>query len=87
MAGTCESGKDPSGSIKWGDFLTSWEPVNSSRRTLLHGVSKYLQFDRNSEDSCRPDHPSVTHEVQILKLYVSILGDLCVYNTATHCHK
>jgi hypothetical protein len=24
-----------------GNFLTSWKPVNFSRRALLHGVSKY----------------------------------------------
>jgi len=29
------------GSIKWGNFLTSWEPVSFSRRTLLHAASQY----------------------------------------------
>ena len=40
MAGTCEYGDEPSGSIKCGEFLTSCEPVSFSRRTLLYGVSK-----------------------------------------------
>jgi hypothetical protein len=34
VAGTCEYGKEFSGSINAGNFLTSF-----SRRTLLHGVS------------------------------------------------
>ena len=37
MAGTCECGNEPSGSIKGGEFL-DWLSV--SRRTLLLGVSK-----------------------------------------------
>ena len=28
VAGTCECGNGPSGSIKVGNFLTNWEPVN-----------------------------------------------------------
>jgi hypothetical protein len=30
--------------VPWnaGNFLTSWEPLSFSRRTLLHGVSKYI---------------------------------------------
>ena len=32
MAGTCECGNEPSGSIKWGNFLT----------IVLHGISKGL---------------------------------------------
>jgi len=40
MAGTCECGNEPSGSIKFGEFLdwlrTGWLP----RKTLLHGVIK-----------------------------------------------
>ena len=38
--GMCECGNETSGSIKWGNFLTSSETVSFSRRTLLHGVSK-----------------------------------------------
>ena len=44
MAGTCECSNEPSGSIKWGNFLTSCKPVSFSRRTLLHGVSKSLSI-------------------------------------------
>jgi hypothetical protein len=40
VAGNCECGNEPSGSIKCGDFLTSCKTVSFSRRTLLHGVSK-----------------------------------------------
>jgi hypothetical protein len=40
MASYCACGNEPSGSIKWGNFLTSSEPVSFSRRTLLHGVSE-----------------------------------------------
>jgi len=38
MAGTCEYGDEPSGSIKCGEYLA--EPVSFSRRALPHGVSK-----------------------------------------------
>ena len=38
MAGTCECGNEPSGSIKSGNFLTRRESVSFSRRTLLNGV-------------------------------------------------
>jgi len=37
MAEACECGNEPSG-----NFLTSCKPVSFSRRTLHHGVSKYL---------------------------------------------
>jgi hypothetical protein len=40
VAGTCECGNEPTGSIKCGNFLTSRKPDSFSRRTLLHGVSK-----------------------------------------------
>jgi hypothetical protein len=40
VAGACECGDEPSGSIKWGEILTSCEPVSFSRRILLHGVSE-----------------------------------------------
>jgi hypothetical protein len=36
VAGTCECGNEHS------SFLTSCEPVSFSRRSLLHGVSKYV---------------------------------------------
>jgi hypothetical protein len=39
VAGTCDCGNEISGSIKWGNFLTSQKPVSFSR-TVLHGVSK-----------------------------------------------
>jgi len=41
VAGTCEYGDEPSGSKNAGNFLTSSKPDSFSRRTLLHGVSKY----------------------------------------------
>jgi hypothetical protein len=41
VAGTCECGNELSGSIKFGEFLDELQRmVSSSRRTLLHGVSK-----------------------------------------------
>ena len=40
MAGTCGYGEGLSGSINAGNFFTSLL-VSLSRRTLLHGVSKY----------------------------------------------
>ena len=40
MAGTCECGNVPSGSIKYGNLFTSEEAVGFSRRTVLCGVSK-----------------------------------------------
>jgi hypothetical protein len=38
VAGNFECGNEPSGSIKYGNFLISYKPVSFSRRTLLHGV-------------------------------------------------
>ena len=39
MAGTCECGNEPSGSIKCvGYFLTSCKPVGLSGRTVFGGV-------------------------------------------------
>jgi len=40
VAEACECGNEPSGSVKCGDFLTSYKPVSFSRSTLQHGVSK-----------------------------------------------
>ena len=37
---TCECSNEPSGSIKCGSFLTSWELVDFTGETLLLGVSK-----------------------------------------------
>jgi hypothetical protein len=51
MAGSCECGNEPPGSIKCGgggNFLTSWETVSFSRRSLLHGVL-YLFLFHNSK--------------------------------------
>ena len=43
MAGTCKCGNEPSGSIKCGKFRDYLENLFCfSKRTLLHGVSKYL---------------------------------------------
>jgi hypothetical protein len=42
VASSCECGNEPSGSIKCGNFLTSYKQVSFSRRTLFHGVSKYV---------------------------------------------
>jgi hypothetical protein len=40
LGGNFECGKEPSDCIKCEEFL-GYKPVSSSRRTLLHGVSKY----------------------------------------------
>jgi hypothetical protein len=40
VAGACECGEEPSGSVNAVNFLTSCKPVSFSRRTLLLGVSK-----------------------------------------------
>jgi hypothetical protein len=39
VAGSCERGDEPSGSVKCGDFLSSLGPVSFSGRTLVHVVS------------------------------------------------
>jgi hypothetical protein len=39
MAGTCECGNETSGSIKWGKFCTTLDPVSFSE-LLFHAVSK-----------------------------------------------
>jgi hypothetical protein len=50
VAGTCGYGEGLSGSINAGNFLTSCKVllVGFSRRTLLHGVSKYIESQRNA---------------------------------------
>jgi hypothetical protein len=41
MAGCCEHGNEPSGSIRGGDnFLLAEHSISFSRRTLLHGVRR-----------------------------------------------
>jgi hypothetical protein len=40
VADACECGDEPSGSMKCGNFLTSFKPVSCSRRTVHRGVSK-----------------------------------------------
>ena len=40
VAGTCECGNEPSGSIKCGELLDQLRTVSFSRRTLLHEASK-----------------------------------------------
>jgi hypothetical protein len=42
VPGTCESGNEISGSIKCVLFLDLLGNLSFSRRTLLHGVSKYV---------------------------------------------
>jgi hypothetical protein len=42
VAGTCQCGKESSGSINAGNFLIIREPVSFSRRAVLHGVSTYV---------------------------------------------
>ena len=39
VVGFCECCNEHAGSIKCGDFLTSWGPLNFSVRSLIHGVS------------------------------------------------
>ena len=39
MAGYCECGNEPSGSIKCGEFLDWLRPVRFSGRTVLEGGS------------------------------------------------
>jgi hypothetical protein len=46
VAEACECGTETSGSIKCGEFLTSWKLVSFSRRTVLHAVSKDLGLSR-----------------------------------------
>jgi hypothetical protein len=46
VAGTCEYGNELSVSINAGNFLTSCKSF--SRRTLLHGVSKYYMNRKDS---------------------------------------
>ena len=44
MAGYCEYGDEPSGSIKCGEFyLSSLGRFSFSERTLLHGVNLLLE--------------------------------------------
>ena len=38
MAGACECGNEPAGSIKCGEFLEKLRTVRFSERTVLHGA-------------------------------------------------
>jgi hypothetical protein len=51
VAGCCEHGNEPSGSIKGGEFLTSWATVKSWRRTALHGVGLSMKFLCHSQQT------------------------------------
>jgi len=42
-----QSGNEPSGYVKRGNSLTTWEPVSFSRRTLFHGANKHGNVDWN----------------------------------------
>jgi hypothetical protein len=48
-----------------GNFLTSWEPVSISRRTLLHGVIKYdtslERYDAICHDNGKQRHVRLLH--------------------------
>ena len=68
MAGTCECGNEPLGSIKCRKFLTSCEPISFSRRTLLHGVSKLCC---NIVHSLCTDSTNIA--IQFHTLYITIL--------------
>jgi len=37
VADACECGDEPSGYIKWGNFVTSWDCVSVSGRSRLYG--------------------------------------------------
>jgi len=52
VAGTCEYGNEPSGSINVDNFLTKLKPVSFSRRIVLHGVSKYYLSDWTRHSKC-----------------------------------
>ena len=45
VAGSCECGEEPSGSIKCGNFLNGLGPLSFSGRTLLHAVSNVSETD------------------------------------------
>jgi hypothetical protein len=40
VASPCDCGKEPSGSIKYGEFLDYLKTVRFSRKTMLHGEGK-----------------------------------------------
>ena len=65
VAGTCECGDEPSGSIKCGNLLTNWEELSASQEGLccmqlvpIHGYSKtlpcqaVLSFSEDSKSVC-----------------------------------
>jgi hypothetical protein len=43
VAGSCEHGNEPSGSIKGGNVLISSVTISFSRMTLLNGISYLLK--------------------------------------------
>jgi hypothetical protein len=42
VACSFETGNEPSGSIKGGEFLTNWTTISFSRRALFHVVNYFV---------------------------------------------
>jgi hypothetical protein len=67
VADSCEHSNEPSGSIKGGNFFTSWVTVSFSRRTLLHGsgwlvgwlVQSGFEYSNKGSDQTQNNHLSV----------------------------
>ena len=93
MAGTCDCGKEPSGSIKMRrNFLTIWKLVSFSRRTLLHGVSKHSFLLRESYETKKYNilakviditagSPHSRHWLQVLKTAIRYVPTEHRYHT------
>jgi hypothetical protein len=67
VVGNCEYGKETSGSIKCGDFLTSYKPVSFSSRTLLHGEVSSLYLCESLSLTFRKEHRLRVFENRVLR--------------------
>ena len=73
-----ECSGEPSGSVRWGIFCTSWGSISFSRRTLLHGLVRYMKLLETSFFSGPYDWLFSTSDPCSLLTY-SVMGTLkCV---------
>jgi hypothetical protein len=96
VAGSCEHGNEFLGVIKCANFLSSWETISFSRRTLLQGLSYlYKKFSRLSCHSIQWT-PVNIHKIHFSTINVfsrvksishDILSNRCVGISSGKSHK
>ena len=96
VAGCYESGNEPSASIKYGNFSSSWVSVTFAGRTVLHGVSLVSHYLLRCRPKCRSQPPILenpravffiqrdTHTKQTAKIIV-LYSDPLVFTIHSTC--